>query len=61
MQRIQTEEDVLAWKQSPGYRAFIAWIERRSERIVGKEMVEGDAAEHGCSEVCCVSALEEVC
>jgi hypothetical protein len=51
MQRIQTDEDVLAWKQSPGYRAFFTWIERRAERIVGKEIVEGDAAEEGCSEV----------
>lgn len=51
MQRIQTEEDVLAWKQSPGYHAFFSWIERRAERIVGKEIVEGDAAEAGCSEV----------
>ncbi|KAI5450584.1 Serine/threonine-protein phosphatase 2A activator 1 [Naganishia albida] len=50
MQRIQTEEDVLAWKQSPGYRAFFTWIERRAERIVGKEIVEGNAAEEGCSE-----------
>lgn len=54
MQRIQTEEDVVAWKQSPGYRAFFTWIERRAERIVGKEIVEGNAAEEGCSEVCLV-------
>lgn len=51
MQRIQTEEDILAWKQSPGYRTFVGWIQRRAERIVGKEIVVGDAAEQGCSEV----------
>jgi hypothetical protein len=60
MQRIQTEEDVLAWKQSSGYRVFFSWIERRAERIVGKEIVEGDPAEEGCSEVCRTSPLLEL-
>ncbi|KAJ9100972.1 hypothetical protein QFC19_005368 [Naganishia cerealis] len=50
MQRIRTEEDVHLWKNTPGYRAFVAWIQRRAERIVGKEMVQGDAAQQGCSE-----------
>ena len=51
MQRIQTEEDIFAWKQSPGYQSFVGWIQRRAERIVGREIVVGDAAEQGCSEV----------
>ncbi|GHJ90322.1 hypothetical protein NliqN6_6724 [Naganishia liquefaciens] len=50
MQRIQTEEDIFAWKQSPGYQSFVGWIQRRAERIVGREIVVGDAAEQGCSE-----------
>ncbi|KAJ9116421.1 hypothetical protein QFC22_004863 [Naganishia vaughanmartiniae] len=50
MQRIRTEEDIHLWKRSPGYQAFIAWIQNRAERIVGKEIVQGDTAEHGCSE-----------
>lgn len=51
MQRIRTEEDVQLWKRTSGYQAFVTWIQKRAERIVGKEIVQGDTAEQGCSEV----------
>ncbi|KAJ9099276.1 hypothetical protein QFC21_004157 [Naganishia friedmannii] len=50
MQRIRTEEDVHLWKRSSGYQAFVAWIQKRAQRIVGKEIVQGDAAKQGCSD-----------
>lgn len=61
MQRIQTEEDVLVWKQSPGYQSFVGWIQRRAERIVGKDIVVGDVAEQGCSEVSTGSMIQVLC
>jgi len=31
-----------AWPSSPGFRAFWGWIQRRCERLKGKEIVRGD-------------------
>jgi len=31
-----------AWPRSPGFRAFWGWIQRRCERLRGKEIVRGD-------------------
>ena len=34
-----------AWPRSPGFRAFWGWIQRRCERLKGKEIVRGDYAQ----------------
>lgn len=61
MQRIQTDADVLAWRRSEGYNRFLAWIEKRSQRIRGRECVLGEGAYEGCSEVSMTQlALDEM-
>jgi serine/threonine-protein phosphatase 2A activator len=31
-----------AWPSSPGFRAFWGWIQRRCERLKGRDIVRGD-------------------
>lgn len=51
MPRIQTENDVQSWRRSEGYNRFLTWIQRRCERIKGRECVLDEGVYIGCTEV----------
>ncbi|KAI9635752.1 protein phosphatase type 2A regulator [Dioszegia hungarica] len=46
-QVLNTDEAVAEWLASPGFRAFWGWIQRRCERIRGKEIRSGST--EGCT------------
>lgn len=43
-QILRTEANVQAWPGTPGFRAFWGWVQRRCERIKGRDIIRGDTS-----------------
>jgi serine/threonine-protein phosphatase 2A activator len=50
-----------AWPRSPGFRAFWGWIQRRCERLKGKEIVRGDYGQSSKVAIRILASLISVC